>query len=125
MLTFLIKSVHFLKIPIPFNLLLILSRIFCLRLSAFMCTSTQKLNEAPGLGLHYGEERMLSEEDWLMGLFRNAELEHVALAVKGNPGKVVVIDLFDLHVLLEGHHISFAAFQVMLMTLTLFGGSRI
>ena len=75
-----------------------------------MCTNTQKLNEAPSLGLHYGEERMLSEEDWLMGLFRNAELEHVALAVKGNPGKVVVIDLFDLHVLLEGNYIPFAAF---------------
>ena len=90
-----------------------------------MCTNAQKLNEAPGLGLHYGEERMLSEEDWLIGLFRNAELEHVAFAVKGNPGKVVVIDLFDLHVLLEGQHISFTAFQVMLMTLTLFGGSRI
>ena len=110
MLTFLIKSVHFLKIPIPFNLSLILSRLFCFRLSALMCTNTQKLNEAPNLGLHYGEERMLSKEYGLIGLFRDAELEHVALAVKGNPGKVVVIDLFDLHVLLEGNYIPFAAF---------------
>jgi len=80
------------------------------RLSAFMCTNAQKLNEAPGLGLHYGEERMLSKEYGLIGLFRDAELEHVALSVKGNPGEVVVIDLFDLHVLLEGNYIPFAAF---------------